>query len=180
MKRSSIRRTITGLSLIAAVAGVSVFGGYGRVSANGDFASCGTTPALCEVATDSGGSPGGSAGGSVLRGIVAPVATTMAPEPKPHVDLAITLAGQYGDGSPNIQIWNLGSKDAGLFMVLQVSSVGQRQMAIPGLAAGQSVAYHDMTFPADCGRQVQIIVDPAHTVSDSNLGNNVLYFMAEC
>lgn len=176
MKLSNIKRTLAGLSLVAAVVGGLTFSGGGRAYASGDAVDCSLRSTVCQGApATSGGSPGASP----LRGIVAPVATTMAPEPDPYVDLAITLVGQNLDGSPNIQISNLGNEGSGQFQILQLSVPDERQTNFPGLAAGQSIAYHDPSFPADCGTPVEMVI-AKHTSADRNPGNDILKFTPSC
>ena len=53
-------------------------------------------------------------------------------------------------------------------------------MLIPGLAAGQSMAYHDPSFPRDCGTPVEIVINAKHSVSDSNPANDILRFVPSC
>lgn len=176
MKRWNILRTVAGISIIVAVAGGLALGSASLASANGEAVDCSVKPALCRVAQG----PSGDPGKVDISGIRGPWPTTMAPPKEPFVDLAIILAGQNADASPSVRILNLGNQDAGQFMVLQFSAAGQREMNIPGLAAGQSVAYHDLSFPVDCGKPVQIIVDVKHTVGDNNAANNILNFTPVC
>src|SRR6266581_9714863 len=103
MKMGKVARTIAGVSLAAAVV-------------------CGLTLARAAPAAASGD---GSPSVSPVRGFRAPVGGTMAPPVDPFVDLAIRLVGQNFDGSPNIQISNLGNEEAGQFLVLQLSAPGE-------------------------------------------------------
>jgi hypothetical protein len=170
MKLSTIKRAVAGLSLAAAVVGGLTVTGASRAAASGDAVQCSVTPTACQVTA-------GPGSGSPLRGSIGPTGvTTMAPERDPYVDLAITLIGWNADGSPAIQVSNLGTGNAGQFLVLQLSAPGARWTSIPGLEAGQSLAYHDPVFPADGGTQVEIVVNANHSVADSNPANDTLFF----
>jgi type 1 fimbria pilin len=172
MKLSTIKRAVAGLSLAAAVVGGLTFTGASRADASGDAVQCSVKPTACQLTA-------GTGSGSPFQGIIVPTrVTTMAPERDPYVDLAITLIGWNADGSPTVQISNLGTENAGQFLVLQLSAPGARWTSIPGLAAGQSLTYHDPAFPADGGAQVEIVVNAQHSVPDSNPANDTLIFTA--
>jgi hypothetical protein len=155
MKMATIKRTLAGLSLVAVVAGGLTFGGAGRGYASGNAVDCAATPLICQF------SP------------------TRIADPVQFVDLGITLAGWNVDGSPRIQISNLGNEDSDKFQIVERSAAGEQERDFGGLAAGQSTVYRDPLFPKDCGSPVELIISK-HVSTDRNSANDTLTFTPGC
>jgi hypothetical protein len=150
MRTSTIKRMLAGLTLALVASGGLTIHGAGRASADGNLSDCFRAGGVCQAASETSG---GALGASPFRVVVPPAVTATENElpPNPYVDLAITLAGQNFDRSPIIQISNLGNEDSGQFEILQLSPPGEREKLFTNLAGGQSVIYHDPSYPADCG-----------------------------
>lgn len=157
MQTSNIKRTLAGLTLAAAVIGTVGFSGPGRAYADGFTIECANSP-VCERAP-----------GTLVNEL----------PPAPFMDLSITLVGQNLNGSPKIQITNLGNEDSSKFEVVQLSAPGQREKVYQNLAAGQSVTYDDPSWPQDCGTQVEVVI-AKESRTDSNQANNTLKFTPSC
>jgi hypothetical protein len=169
---------LAGLTLALVASGGLTIHGAGRASADGNLSDCFRAGGVCQAASETSG---GALGASPFRVVVPPAVTATENElpPNPYVDLAITLAGQNFDRSPIIQISNLGNEDSGQFEILQLSPPGEREKLFTNLAGGQSVIYHDPSYPADCGVQIEVVI-AKHTSADIDPSNNILNFPPSC
>src|SRR3984893_15944035 len=124
MKTSETKRMVAGLSVALAMVGGLVFGGASRAEPSRVFVICEANFTHLQA---NPGFSGGAPSGSPLSGIVAlPTAGLELPR-DPWVDLSVAIVGCNPDGSPDIRISNIGTRDSQRFMVLEQSAAGERE-----------------------------------------------------